>query len=450
MSQKPTPDAPWWLQSNYAPVAEEVTALQLEVEGAIPPELDGLYVRNGANAKRGGSGHWFLGQGMVHGVRLAAGEAQWYRNRWVQTPLLDREPSATPAPPTLSDSASNVALAHHGDRLLSLGEVGLPYELSPQDLSTLGIYDFGGRLTTSMTAHPKIDPDTGEMLMFGYNFMEPYLTYHQVDVSGTLARSTVIDIPGPAMMHDFAVTSRHVVFMDLPIVFNLELAIAGDPFPFRWDDAHGARLGVMPRTGGNDEVRWYEIDPCFIFHVMNAYDHPDDADALVLDAVRYEKLWDGANTQFDTLARLYRYRLDLATGSVRAQQIDERAIEFPQIDARRMGKPYQHAYALQLRASERGVPGGASAALKYDHRTGSVTAREFHPAEQSDELIFVPASATAGEDEGYLLSYVFDQRTNTSDLLILDASSMSSAPVARVKLPQRVPYGFHGLWMPAG
>jgi carotenoid cleavage dioxygenase len=442
------PNEPWWLQGNYAPVENEVEAFDLPVEGTLPKELTGLYVRNGSNAQGADNGHWFIGQGMAHGVRLERGKAKWYRNRWVRTPLFDRPPSDAIAPPTLTDTASNVSLVHHAGKLLALGEVGLPYELSPEDLSTRGVYDFGGKLMTNMTAHPKLDPVTGEMLMFGYNWAKPYLTYHQVDAKGALVRSEPIDVPGPMMMHDFAITKRHVVFMDLPIVFKIDLAIAGEAFPFRWDDAHGARMGVMPRDGGSDDVVWFEIPPCFVFHVMNAYEDPDDDAVVVLEGARYEKLWADDAGEFDQLPRLTRWRLDLGTKKASEAPLDDRNVEFPQLDRRLLGLPYRYGYGLELVPRDAGVAGRAGGVLKFDHQRGTVQTHPLHLAEQSDEVIFIPASDAAGEDEGYLVSFVYDERDDRSRLTVLDATDVTKKPIARVELPQRVPFGFHGIWIP--
>ncbi len=433
---------PWWLQGNYAPVAHELTAHGLQVTGALPPELDGVYLRNGPNPTRAPSAHWFLGQGMVHGVRLRGGKAEWYMNRALRTPLLERAPRL--GPPALADTASNVALVYHARRLLSLGEQGLPYELSRADLSTLGACDFRGKLRTNMTAHPKIDPETGELLMFGYDFVEPFLTFHRVSADGELVESRPIELPAPAMMHDFAITRGHVVFMDLPIVFRLDCALRGDAFPFRWCDRHGARIGVMER-GGARALRWFEIEPCFVFHVMNAR---EDGDAIVLDAVRYPKLWDGATTVFDAVPGLQRFRIDLARGEVRGGPLDDHALEFPHIDSRRTGRGYRYAYALHLRPGRGEIPGGTRGFLKYDHARGAVHEHAFAAGERCDELVFVPASSRAAEDEGYLLGYVHDTRTGASDLIVLDAQHIDAAPLARVHLPQRVPHGFHGLWVP--
>ena len=436
----------FWAQGNYAPVHEELTVDRLEVEGTIPKALDGLYVRNGANPKHAPGDHWFLGHGMLHGVRVHDGRALWYRNRFIRTPLLHRAPNAPPGPPTLTEHASNVSLVQHAGRLLSLGEVGLPYELAKDDLSTVGVYDFGGRLATSMTAHPKVDPDSGELVFFGYSFMPPYLTYHVADRRGALVRSQPIDLPGPAMMHDFAITRNHVVFLDLPIVFNLELAMSGDALPFRWDESYGARLGVMPRAGDSRSVRWFEIDPCFAFHVMNAYEDPSHPDQIVLDVVRYAKLWQKENTSFAELPQLHRYRIDLRGERVSVEPLAEPCLEFPQVDPRRIGKAYRFGYALELRPNEGEGPGGVSALLKLDHARGEVEVHNLHPAQQADEVTFVPASPVAGEDQGYLLCYVYDRRSDRSDLVILDARAIDAQPLARIKLPQRVPFGFHGTW----
>lgn len=442
------PNEPWWLQGNYAPVENELEEFDLPVEGKLPSALTGLYVRNGSNAKNADNGHWFIGQGMVHGVRLEKGKARWYRNRWVHTPLLDRPPSDVVAPPTLTDTASNVALVHHAGKLLSLGEVGLPYELSTDDLSTKGVHDFDGKLMTNMTAHPKLDPETGGMLMFGYHWAKPYLTYHQVDAKGKLARSAAIDVPAAMMMHDFAITQHHVVFMDLPILFSLEAAIAGDAFPFRWSDEHVARLGVMPRDGTSADVKWFEIPPCFVFHVMNAHEDPKNAAVVVLEGARYEKLWAKGANQFDALPLLTRWRLDLDSGKATESTVDDRYVEFPQLDRRRVGLNYRYGYSLELVPRTGDIPGRAGGVLKFDHDRGTVETHPLHAAEQSDEVIFVPASDTAGEDEGYLMSYVYDQRTDRSSLTLLDASDVTRAPIARVQLPQRVPFGFHGIWIP--
>ena len=271
------PSKPWWLQGNFAPVTREVVAHDLPVDGHLPAELSGLYVRNGSNPKPGWAPHWFLGDGMVHGVVIENGKATWYRNRYVRTTLLAAGGglTATGAPGGAA-GLSNVSIVHHGGKLLTLGEVGLPYELRARDLSTVGAYDYDGKLHGNMTAHPKIDPATGDMHFFGYNFAEPYLLYHVADRDGRLKSSQAVDVKASTMIHDFAITDRDVIFWELPVLFNMDLAIkmVSTPrstiMPYEWKPSYGARLGVMPLGGPTSAIRWVEIEPCYVFHGMNA------------------------------------------------------------------------------------------------------------------------------------------------------------------------------------
>jgi carotenoid cleavage dioxygenase len=440
----------WWMQFNYGPVQEERSELDLIVEGDIPRELNGTYLRTGSNPKNGDPGHWFLGNGMVHGVRLEDGKALWYRNRWVRTPLLDRVPAPGMASiPSNLDTASNVSLISHAGRLLALGEVGFPYEMMAEDLSTVGPYDFAGKLTTYMTAHPKLDPSTGEMLFFGYDFAEPFLTFHRADASGVLTKSEAIALPASVMMHDFQVTQTKVVFMDLPIVFDFEAALSGNPFPFKWDDAHEPRLGIMPRDGGSDDVKWVSIDACFVFHTMNAYD--DAQGNVVLEAVRHPaRLWADGPSKLGSRPLLHRFTIDADAGSARLEQLDDRLVEFPQVARRAMGRPYRYGYGLELiEPSDDGNLGGVSAVIKWDRQKSTSTIHRLTSEFQPDEAFFVPRSPGAAEDDGFLLTYVYDRRTDRSELHILDATNLDAPALAKVKLPFRVPFGFHGLWLPA-
>jgi carotenoid cleavage dioxygenase len=276
-----------WLDGHLAPVPDETDAYNLRVTGTLPPGLTGRYFRNGPNPKPGEpSGHWFTGHGMLHGVRLRDGRAEWYRNRWVQTEAF------TEGKPFVRDDYSfdrravraNTHVVPHAGKIWALVENGFPYEVTPE-LGTAGPCDFGGRLTTARTAHPKEDPVTGDLLFFGYGVFPPYLTYHRLSADGTLVESREVEVPGPTMMHDFAITEHHVVWLDLPVVFDLDMALAGTSgLPYRWDDGYGARLGVMPRDGSGG-VRWFDVDPCYVFHVGNA--HEDAAGRIVLDGARY-------------------------------------------------------------------------------------------------------------------------------------------------------------------
>jgi carotenoid cleavage dioxygenase len=474
------PSLPFHLTGNYAPVMQEVTAHDLRVQGVIPEALRGWYVRNGPNPKRGTSPHWFLGDGMLHGVALRDGKALWYRNRWVRTrAFVEDAPARDEAGVRdLTVGLANTHVIGHAGRVLALVETSLPTEVSC-DLETLGNYDFGGRLTTGMTAHPKICPRTGEMHFFAYGYMPPFLTYHRADAAGRLVQSEQIEVPGPTMIHDFAITERHVLFMDLPVIFDLELALAGK-LPYRWSDDHGARIGVMPRGGRNADVRWLEVAPCYVFHPLNAFEaeehcepqdvaglgprrprrppeqtEPQDVAGLgprrprrpeiVLDVVRYPELWRPGVSTFPE-AQLHRWRIDLQAGRVHESPLDDRAIEFPRCDERRVGLPNRFGYVVH---TGRGAAANTGTSLvKYDLRTGGAFAHDFGPGRVPGEAVMVPASPGAAEDEGWLLAFVYDAARDGSDLIILDAADVTAKPVASVPLPQRVPFGFHGSWLP--
>ena len=444
----------WWMQSDFAPTQQEHDLFELEVVGVIPPELNGLYVRNGANPKQGDSAHWFLGHGMVHGVRLQSGKAIWYRNRFVRTPLLE-DPNAGFSPFAPEASLASVSVVHHASRLLAAGEFGLPYLLSPDDLSTLGPHDFDGKLSDSFTAHPKIDPVTGEMFAFAYTYSPPFLRYYRIDPGGALISSEDIDLPlrrdglgsKLCMMHDFVITQTNVVFLQLPVVFDLVAATTG--FPFAWDETNGAHLGVMPRAGTSRDVTWIEIDPCFIFHTTNAYD--DELGRVVFEAARIlPPFWDRGNTgMLPAPVRLSRYTLDVGARSAKLEVLDDRNVDFPRVDDRMIGRKHRYVYANEFDLSKV-YEGRVPRVVKYDLQERKASEHSFDPGLRPDEAMFVPAHARAGEDEGYLMTYVYDRRSDRSSLFILDASNLSAPPVAQVRLPVRVPLGAHGTWLPAG
>lgn len=425
-------------RGNYAPVADELTAFDLPVEGQIPPDLEGWYLRNGPNPRQPNA-HWFTGDGMIHGIRIEDGRAAWYRNRWVRTESFEEHFGVYNADGSrnLHSSVANTHVVNHAGRTLALVESSLPYEIT-NDLETVGAFDFGGALVDSMTAHPKICPTTGELHFFGYgNLFEPHVTYHRADAAGELTVNRPLEVPALTMMHDFAMTSSHVVFLDLPIVFNMDIALEGKgDMPYRWDDDYGARLGVLRRDDPFGEVRWFEIDPCYVFHVANAY---EDGDTVVLHAVRYPELWRGTGG-FDTNGVLWSWTVDLATGTVRERQVDDRPVEFPRIDDRLAGLPARYSVSV----SDHRL-------VRYDLTTGTAVEHAFGTPDAPGgpgEAVFVPAaSGPADESNGWYLTYVYDPDRDGSDLVILDAADFGGPPVAKVQMPQRVPYGFHGNWI---
>ncbi|MFZ3474874.1 carotenoid oxygenase family protein [Streptomyces sp. 4.24] len=259
-----------YLIGHYAPAVDEVTATDLTVEGSLPPELTGRLLRNGHNPKPGVTPtHWFKGSGMVHGIRLREGRAEWYRNRWVRTPALDGAPYMTENGPDLTASTAGTHVIEHAGRLLALSEANLPFELT-RDLDTVGAHDFDGKLRGAMTAHPKTDPATGELHFFGSSPFPPHLTYHVSDAGGKLTHSA--DVPGAtaSLKHDFALTRRHVVFVEGTVTFD---PTEHSGIPYGWNDAQPARIGVMPRgPQGAGRIRWFSIAPGSMLHAANAYE----------------------------------------------------------------------------------------------------------------------------------------------------------------------------------
>jgi carotenoid cleavage oxygenase len=442
-----------YLVGNFAPVKDELTVTYLPVDGGIPKELNGGLLRNGPNpiAADPAAYHWFSGDGMLHAIELRDGKAVSYRNRWVRTDqaisLLGENP--IPGQPDdvfpVGSSAANTHVVSHAGKIFALVEVCLPTQVRP-DLSTVGRYDFGGKLRSPMTAHPKMDPVSGEMLFFGYDiFGPPWLRYHVVNADGELVRSEDIDIKGPSMVHDFAITERHVVFLDLPVVFDFDL-VGKRPFPAQWKPDYGARVGVMPRDGGNADVRWFDVELCYVFHPLNAY---DDNGKVVIDVARHPKMFDkDIYGPAELPPTLDRWTIDQAAGKVIEERLDERPQEFPRVDDRVVGRRHRYGYTTHVGRDEDWIAFGQL--LKHDLRAGTVEARTLGPGTHASEGVFVAASNDAAEDEGWVLTVVYDEGRNTSDLVVLDATDFTGSPVATVHLPQRVPFGFHGTWVPDG
>ncbi len=419
------------------PVSEEIEAFDLPVEGALPPELSGDYIRNGPNPRPGEKPqHLFFGDGMLHGIRIAGGKAVAYRNRWVRTrAFVEHAPLVRRGKVDLTVGVANTNIVAHGNKLLALVESSFPTTVH-RDLTTGGPYDFGGALKTPFTAHPKVCPQTGEMHAFGIAFMPGALTYHRIDAAGTLIESRPIPVKGATMMHDFALTRSHAVFMDLPIVFDTVRALLGKT-PYVWKPKYGARLGIVKRNDPSVPVKWIEIDPCYVFHVANAY---DDGDTIVMDVVHYKELWAKDNGSFDPTT-LRRWTIDTVAGTVRDTLLDARSTEFPRIDERLSGNPHRYIYAVGVGATGE----GRSAIYKFDTIDGTSTLHDFGTGNTPGEAAFVPGAGA--EDAGYLMCYVYDAARGASDFVVLDAADLTAGAVARVPLPVRVPLGFHGNWI---
>ena len=424
------------MRDNYGPVSEECEALHLPVEGEIPQELHGMFAQIGANPTRR-SPHWFLGPGMVHGILLRDGRAVRYRNRWVRTPYL-ADPGAEDRP---ENSPANTNIVVHGGRILALEEHHLPYEIN-SDLDTIGPVDFDGALLGSFTAHPKICPESGELLAFSRRWDSGEINYYRFDADGNYLSTCVVELPRAVMIHDFAITSEHVIILDLPMVSSPE---SRGSLPYRWDDGHTARIGLMSRGGG--AVQWFEIEPCYVFHTINAC---SIGNRVTLDACRYPSLWESGNANFTSPAMVHRWTLNTATEEVREETLFDVRCDFPSIDNRLLGKPNRYAYVSTMVDEEKGSIQHGHRIVKLDFAGRTTEHYHFGVSRYVCASAYVPRCAEAqDEDDGYVLAIVYERTRDASELVILDARSLADEPLATVALPVRVPFGFHSSWIPA-
>jgi len=443
-----------YLSGNFAPVAEESTVVDLEVVGTIPPELEGRYIRTGPNplAVPSDKYHWFVGDGMVHGVALSHGRAHWYRNRWVRSPEASAvfgEPPIPIAQGGLFRGNGNTNVLAFGGRILAFEEMSCPYVLD-RELRTLEQTEFSGSLPVGTFAHPKIDQATGDMHILGYAWTDSLLRYNVIDRLGVIVHQSMIEMGASVMVHDMGMTERYILAMDLPVIFDIDLVSKGNALPYRWDDSYNARVGLIPRADAHDGVRsdviWIDVDPCYVFHPVNAY---DDGDLVVFDVVRYATMFkhdpDGPN---DGPSRLERWVFNPASRSCVVTVLDDTSQEFPRINERLTAQPYRFAWAPMATIDVLGTSDASksNALFKHDLIAGTRTELALGAGRVAGEVVFIPAADGASEDAGGRMGYVADLSAGAAELLIVDAQTM--AEEARVKIPRRIPAGFHGNWVP--
>jgi len=435
-----------YLIGPYGPVVDEVTAFDLPVMGEIPAELLGRFVRNGPNpieVADPATHHWFLGEGMVHGVYLRQGKAEWYRNRFVRTRLVcDRLGEPYPAgQPRSKVDVINTHVQSIAGKMLALVESGPPTMELSHDLSTVSYADFQGTLNGAFSAHPHLDPQTGEWHAVTYDAENKTEVRHVVvGTDGKVRRSVAIPVSDGPMIHDCAFTRRYLLILDLPVVWNDAAAAKGHLFPYQWLEGRQARVGLLPREGTAKDVIWIDIPPCYVFHTANAFDAADGS--VVVDLVEFSSVFRTAlNGPGEGPPVLARWKLDPWSRTFSKTVLSARPREFPRIDERLTGRQHRFIYGAGIQA-DRG------SALCFDTESGVETAHDFGPGRFGSECVFVPRSDSATEADGWVMTYVWNSPTNTSDLVIIDASDFAGPPRAVIKLPARVPFGFHGSWIP--
>ena len=457
------------LRGDLFPVDREIEAV-CEVEGELPENLRGQFVRNGPNQmfEPPGKYHTFDGDGMLHGVEFQ-GDRVVYRNRWVRSRGLLAEIALGRAVyPGLSEvmnfpdealvgdagpikNRANTHIVRHAGRLFALWEQGLPTEIAP-NLDTVGEYDFHGKLQGAMTAHPRIDPRTGEMLFFSYNLFPPFLTYYVADGTGALVHRVDLDLPAPIMMHDFVVTEDYAVFLDSPVVFNMEGLAKGEPMMV-WRPENGTRVGVLPRRGTADQIRWFEVEPSHVQHFWNAW---ADGSRIELAGCRYPEVNFGLETEsseaesgVETIGGYpAKYWVDLDKGTAGWEPIDDLLGEFGRINDDYTGLRTESLYMAAF-TREGAVAGDFDTIVKYDTASGTRATWYAGDSGHLGEAVFAPDPGGSAEDDGWVLTSMHDSATGRSEVVVFDAHDVSSGPIARVVLPQRLPFGFHANWFAA-
>jgi carotenoid cleavage dioxygenase len=457
------------LNGIFAPILEEIDADPLEVvEGEIPADLAGAYLRNGPNPRFPPIGSYVYpldGDGMVHGIWFEDGRAR-YRNRFVRTPAIAAEERAgralwpgimTGARPTTDEVGPELAatdrdlvdihVVRHGGRTLALAEGARPFELDA-DLTTIGPYSFAGALPNGMCAHPKVDPATGEMVVFRYGIdAEPWLTWATVAADGKVTRpETAIELSEPTMIHDCALTATHLVLVVCPLRFDFDQMFRGGSL-LRWDRGAGVEFVAVPRAGG--PVVRARTDAFWVWHTANAFDDVDASGRRIVIDYAYWTHPGMGLVQEPTRGGVHRAVMDLDRATVAITPIDDQMAEFPRVDDRRIGARHRWYHVAGKDPDHPpAVAGEWNRLLRYDMDSGTVQDRRGGDR-AFGEAVFVPRHPDAPAEDGYLMTYEFAAGSTTTDLVLLDASDITAAPVARIRIPHRVPFGLHGSWVPA-
>ena len=455
-----------WLHGLFAPTTVEMSSQELEVEGEIPADLCGGYFRNGTNPRFRPTNryHWFDGDGMIYAIRFKDGKAT-YQNRWIETKAfqMENEKGAAIWPGVLGPfdfslpispikDTANTDLVFLNNKLCGLWyESGEVYQIDPFTLETTGTEDFDGRLQIPLSAHSKVDPNTGDFVFFSYGDRKPWMRYGVLDKNNELQISD-IDLPGPRRPHDIGITENYSILHDFPI-FHDEAFFkkTGKRVPVFHPDVP-TRYGVLPRFGNNEDIRWFEFKPCYMLHVINCW---EEGDWIVQVGCRTDnpnavkpKAEDGplaGMIAFLTLqANLYEWRMNLKTGETREGPIDQTNLEFPYINRHYLGRKNRYAY-LQYIPCE--APATFDALVKFDLETGTQQRYDYGPGVFGSESPFAPKLNAQSEDDGYVVTFVTDTNNWQSHCLIFDARDIEKGPVCKIRIPHRLPAGFHTLWV---
>lgn len=453
-----------YLTGYFAPVHDELDVTDLKIIGEIPSELTGIYMRNGPNPAFTPITYTYPidGDGMIHAIYIADGKAH-YRNRYVETKGLQKERRAgkalyggianiMPMDPEWADDEdrlmavknnTSIHIIRHAGQYLALSESSPAYEMTEQ-LTTIGEWSpVNTSNPLSICAHTRLDPLNGDLWFINYDINPPYLSIYCVNNKGMLIKKIDVEKDYCSMMHDFILTEHYVIVYDSPLIIDARQLQAGGSL-IKWRPDLGSRFGVISRH--NHSIRWFDSDVFFVFHFANAY---EQGNTIMIDFVRHEKgdYFEADQADSSSLApTLFRTIINLDTAVIRHIPLDDCGVEFPRIKEDRNTLEHQFIYATAI-APDMASKEGFNAIVKYDVKNQISELRTFGPYAQVSEAVFVPAATQKSEDDGFLLLFVFDEQSEQSEFVILDATNPSTAPLARIQMPRRVPNGFHGTWM---
>lgn len=464
-----------WFKKSWAPSEIEESYEITRIEGEVPREIHGTLYRNGPSQRifppEGYEAlHLFDGDALVHAFRFDDGKVH-YTGKFVESEsyLIEQEEGRfcmggftvqadNPTDKIFMREQHNTNIVHHGGKLMAMVENAWPFQIDERTLAPIGKTDFGvGQLGMSVTAHPKIDGKSGQMIIHGYQPFEPYVQLYIVETDGKASLAENLDVPYPTMMHDIAITENYVIVLLCPVIIDGEALVSGEKTfskSLSWQPERGMKFGVRKREPGA-EIRWFEAPtPGFIFHPGNAY---EEDGKIFMDACTYLdppallaslNTWRRGEFSGNWAANPFLYEMDLATGKCTERKLDDRASEFPRLDDRLIGHKNRYGYALI--GDDRGVSADSNwlNTFQYDRQGGPSKMHRWGKGEFASEPVFVARSADAPEGDGFVVCTVYNAPSDSSYVAILDARNIDAAPLAKLHLEHRVPQGFHGNFAP--
>jgi carotenoid cleavage dioxygenase len=462
------------------PARLECDIFELEYRGELPSALQGRFYRCGPDPQfppRSADDFFINGDGVVSMFRFADGHVD-FKSRYVRTDKFKAERAARralfggyrnpftddPSVRGIDRSTANTSVLFHAGRLFALKEDGLPYELDPDTLETRGKFSFDGALRMpAVTAHPKVDPQSGELVFYGYEAAGEAsceVAYAVADERLMLREEQRFVPPYASMIHDFAVTEHYLVFPIMPTTSDLERMKAGGSH-WAWDDAKPSYVGILPRNGSPRDIRYFRGPPRWSFHTMNAFEQDSrihiDLTVSEINGFPYfpnvqGKPWDPMRAR----SYLTRWTCDLASNdeSFHETRLWDMPADFLTTHPRVQMRPYRHGYMAAKDASKppctkAGVPGPIFNTLAHiDHRDARVDSYYVGDEAAVQEPVFVPRTSDSVEGDGFLLAVVNRYDEARADLIVCDASNVARGPIATVHLPIPLRMTFHGDWVP--